>query len=305
MGGDAAVKSRKVVGGALAQLRALRKAFDYHPAFVRWHAESALRLPDLADEIRAAGIDPRTLQDAIRDAEEATEYARAALEYRAWDEAVADIERTIAVLERIVEALGPGRTEREPRFRRGTALRLIRGSVLLLIGNHQRVPFAAWRRLDTALTALARSRRMDDPNRIQFAVETFAHPSRLRIHVRRAIQGVHRDVRAETARLLDEAEDAADYALAALEARAWPAARIDLDRLDAALRALRHIVQRESEVYLPEPWPLRLPARLLTTRAIRHEARAARSLSPEEIAEIEANVAAMTARATEAQARHS
>ena len=291
---------------SLLRLQSARREFARRPAFAQWHAWAAL--PDaetIRDALRRDGIEVRPLESSLRALDEAAGYAQAALDGRAWDAATVDLDRAIAAMTRIAESLGMERIERGPRIPRGTVLRTIRGSVLLLIGNHQRVPFAAWRRIDVALSCLAQARRMDDPDRIRYDVRTLAHPDGLRTHVRRAVSNAHRDVRAEAKRLLNEAEETADYALAAFEARAWPAARIDLDRLDAALRALRHIVQRESEVYLPEPWSLRLPTRLGTAWAMRREARAARSLSREDVADIEANVAAMTARATEAQARRS
>lgn len=78
-------------------------------------------------------------------------------------------------------------------------------------------------------------------------------------------------MKAHASRLLEEATEAADYALAALDQRSRPAALVDLERLDAALRALRYEIQRESPFYLPEPWPVRLPARLAILRKLRRE----------------------------------
>ncbi len=261
------------MGGALSRLRAAQREFAQRPAFARWAAEDALYLPEFAEELAAGGIDPRPLSATIQEAEEAATYAREALEYRAWDAASEDMGRAIGAIERIVAATRPTPPVRAPRLRRRTTARLVRGMILLFVEGSS-PSFGAWRRLDVALLALSRARRGANAERTRWVVAAFASPERLRPFVLRAVRSAHHEARAEADRLLDEAQEAFEYALAALDLRALSTFPTDLDRLDSALRALRHIVQRESAVYLPEPWPVVIPARYATRRLMRREANA-------------------------------
>ena len=105
-----------------------------------------------------------------------------------------------------------------------------------------------------------------------FLLRRFADPDRLQPHLSNVLGRAHRDAQREAWRLFAEAEETADFAIAALDQRAFSAAEIDLERFDAALRALRNVVRRESPVYLPEPWPVRRLARWSTAKRIRREA---------------------------------
>ena len=130
---------------------------------------------------------------------------------------------------------------------------------------------ATARRLDVALWALERTRRnlgTDWRSRL----ETYADPTTLRPNLVHCLGSAHREVRRDVARLLREAEEAAEYAFAALDAGVRESAKIDLERLDACYRSLRLILQRESATYLPEPWPIRRLAGGLTARRMMQEA---------------------------------
>ena len=265
---DRARKARRDVRRASTALRAIRGEWSHRPAFARWEAEGAFHLPDLLRLLHDAGVDPVPLAATIRRAEESAEYARAALDTHAWDAVAEDLDRVLGALGRIEESMGLRPRFDAPRLRRRTALRFVRGLFQLFPHSSGQAPIEAWRRLDVALARLKDARR--GATRI---LDPCVLPVRLRPSVLRAVRGAHRSVRADVRRVFDEAQEAADYALAGLELGASGAAQTDLERLDTALRAIRHVVQRESEFYLPEPWPIRGLARVAMAAIVRKEAR--------------------------------
>ena len=207
--------------------------------------------------------------------EECAEYAREALESRAWDAAATDLARLIAAFESLAEGQGTSRRIRVAAPAHRLTCRLIQ-SVMRLF-RLEALPHAAWRRLDVALWALGRTRRGLDRRSLDL-LEVYAAPSALRPYLVRSLGSAHREVRRDAARLLSEVEEAAEYAFAALDAGIWEAARIDLERLDAGYRGLRWISQRESMTYFPEPWLVRRLARRLTGARMKREAAARRRI---------------------------
>ena len=267
-------RERDGIGIRLARLRALQRAFAERPAFIRSYLESALELPDLRDLVREHGADARRFETAIRAAEECAEYAREALESRAWGAAATDLARLIAAFESLAGGQCTSRRIRVAAPAHHSTCRLIQSVIQLF--RPEALPHAAWRRLDVALWALGRTRRGLDRRSLGL-LEVYAAPSALRPYLARSLGSAHREVRRNAARLLSEVEEAAEYAFAALDAGVRESAKVDLERLDACYRALRLMLRRESATYLPEPWPIRRLARGLTARRMMREAEQRRS----------------------------
>ncbi len=252
-------------------------------------------VPDTLEALQKAGIESNRLVGLKREFEETEEYLQASLDVKAWDASAVELDRIVGILERTEALVGPSPVRHPSVWRRSAVADALHNR---FFDKQASRAVTTWRRMDVALREIAwarKARRDSDVRRQRLtqAVRGMAAPSRLRRAYR--VGPVSRDTRREIERLFAEAAEAADYALAALDQRAWTAAETDLGRLDAALRALKHVVQREATVYLPESWPVRFPARLLTTATMRRELRTSSPESFDEELEAEESIAAMLA----------